>query len=174
MSDTARSPRAVLVATLTTCLLAIQYVAADAADWQFQEQGVGNDGSFLSTAVVRTVHPFNGGLFHPDVNADWVISWLVGLAVAVAVAWLIIVVVTRKGSLAAFVGGWFAAILATWAGSLASAYVWGRVTEYRNWPYDPASLVGFRQRTALGLPVRLVPRARRRSSRQRAAQARGH
>ena len=130
MPDTTRSPRAVLVATLTTGLLAIQYAAADATDWQFQEHGVGNDGSFVSTAVVRTVKPFSGGLFHPDANADSVISWLVGVAVAVAVAWLVIVVVTRKGSLAAFVGGWFAVILATWAGSLASAYVWGQIADY--------------------------------------------
>ncbi len=37
MPDLARSPRAVLVATLTTGLLAVQYLASDAIAWQIAE-----------------------------------------------------------------------------------------------------------------------------------------
>ena len=54
---------------------------------------------------------------------------VVGLLVACVVAWLGIVVVSRKGILAAFVGGWLAVILGSWAASMASALVWIQTTK---------------------------------------------
>ena len=68
---------------------------------------------------------------------------VVGLLVACVVAWLGIVVVSRKGILAAFVGGWLAVILGSWAANMASALVWIQTTEVPDdGPYVTQILAG--------------------------------
>ena len=79
MPDLARSPRAVLVATLTTGLLAIQYLASDAIAWQIQKRtfdvGPLGDG-FFTTVVLHAFDPFYGNVFHSQVRvAEDVAPW---------------------------------------------------------------------------------------------------
>ena len=180
MPDLARSPRAVLVATLTTGLLAVQYAGVRRSRMADREayvrRGPFGDG-FFTSVVLHAFGPFYGGIFHSQVRvAEDVAPWVVGLLVACVVAWLVIVVVSRKGILAAFVGGWLAVILGTWAANMASALVFIQTTKVPDdGPYSTQILARrVRPRAALGLRVRLVPRPRRRTSRQRAPQARGH
>ena len=80
------------------------------------EEGAFGDG-FFTSVVLRAFAPFFGGIFHSRVRmAEEVAPWVVGLLVACVVAWLVIFIVSRKGILAAFVGGWLAVMLGTWAG----------------------------------------------------------
>ena len=68
---------------------------------------------------------------------------MVGLLAGVAVAWLVIVVVSRKGVLAAFVGGWLAVIVGTWVGNMASALVFLQTSEMPDeGPYKTQFLTG--------------------------------
>ncbi len=98
---------------------------------------------FFTTVVLHAFGPFYGGVFHSRVRvAEDVAPWVVGLLVACAVAWLVIVVVSRKGILAAFVGGWLAVILGTWAGNMASALVFIQTTKVPDdGPYSTQILV---------------------------------
>jgi hypothetical protein len=128
------------------CLLVVQYLASDAIAWQIQKRsfdvGPFDDGLF-TTAVLHAFGPFHGGIFRPKVIADAVIPWVVGLVVAVVVVWVVIAVVSRKGVLAAFVGGWLAVILGTWAGNLASAMVFIQTSEFPDEePYSTQILTG--------------------------------
>jgi len=128
MSELHRKPRAFLIATLTSTVLAVQYLVFDWVGWQLQNREVG-DGGFVSQVVFRAANPFYGGIFRSRLDADTVVPWLVGFASALAVVWLVVLIVCRKGSLAAFVGTWFATMAGGCVAALGSSYLWARTND---------------------------------------------
>jgi hypothetical protein len=136
------TPRPFFVATLTSILLAVQYVVADAAAWQVGKHDFTGSHIF-NLVVLQTFGPFVGRIFGDQIDAgtllggevtgDARISFLVGLLAAVVVFGLLVWLISRRGSLASFFGAWFAVIAATAVGSVASAVVWA-------WSVDIAGL----------------------------------
>ncbi len=124
-----RTPRAFLVSVLTSFVLAAQYLAGDLAGRQVYKHGFDTGFDLFDQMVVRQLSPFYGTLLRlgdvpSDSRGDAVVSFLAGAALALFLAWLVIWMVARGGSLAALFGTWFAAMAATCAGALLSTLLY--------------------------------------------------
>ncbi|HEY3015403.1 MAG TPA: hypothetical protein VGJ41_09865 [Nocardioides sp.] len=128
-----RTPRAFLVSVLTTFVLAAQYLAGDLAGQQVYKHGFDTDFGtgfdLFDQMVVRQLSPFYGTLLglgdvSPGSRGDAAISFLAGAVLALFLAWLVIWMVARGGSLAALFGTWFAAMAATCSGAVLSALLY--------------------------------------------------
>jgi hypothetical protein len=140
-----RTPRAFLVSVLTTFVLAAQYLAGDLAGHQVYKHGIDTGVELIDQMVVKQFSPFYGTLLGlGDVpsgsRGDAVISFLAGAALALVLAWLVIWMVARGGSLAALFGAWFAAILATCFGDVVSTLLFARSNDFGGYPLQ--QLVG--------------------------------
>jgi hypothetical protein len=128
------TPRPFFVAILTSILLAIQYVVADAAAWQAGKHDLGGSSHLFDLVVIQTFGPFVGRIFGDQIDAGTLLggqvtgdartSFLVGLVAAVVVFGLLVWLISRRGSLATLFGAWFAVVAATAAGCVVSAAVW--------------------------------------------------
>jgi len=123
-----RKPRAFLVSVLTSILLAIEYVAADAAAWQLERHPVDGAPALANLLVLTRFRPFYVGAFASgDSVGDRLLAFGAGVAVAMVVFWFVVWTISRRGSYAALVGTWFAAIVATLSGSVVATVVWAQI-----------------------------------------------
>jgi len=125
-----RKPRAFLVSVVTSFLFAIQYVVADAVALQLERHPI--DGApVLAKLLVLTrfrpfyVHAFDSG----PAGTERLVGFGAGIAVAVVLFWFIVWTISRRGSYAALVGTWFAAIAATLTGSVVANFVWAQAVD---------------------------------------------
>lgn len=155
-----RRPRAARVATITAVLLAVLYAAGAWWAHRLAEAGEVRD-DLLGVAVLGAIRPFWGDPLAADMPMQEWLPWLAGLGVALVVFWAVAWLATRKGAMAAFVGTWFAIIVGTAGGAVASAWVWAdqnqvpdgaAVTEL----YVTALDLGLRSGFLFGLVLALV------------------
>ncbi len=86
-----RKPRAFLVSVLTSILLAIEYVAADAAAWQLERHPVDGAPALANLLVLTRFRPFYVGAFASgDSVGDRLLAFGAGVAVAMVVFWFVV------------------------------------------------------------------------------------
>jgi hypothetical protein len=123
-----RKPRAFLVSVLTSILLAIEYVVADAVAWQLERHPIDGAPALANLLVLTRFRPFYVQAFATgDSASDRLGAFGAGLAVALVVFWFVVWTISRRGGYAALVGTWFAAIVATLSGSVVATVVWAQV-----------------------------------------------
>jgi len=123
-----RKPRAFLVSVLTSILLAIEYVVGDLLGWQLEKHPIDGAPALANLLVLTRFRPFYvEGFASGDSASDRLIAFAAGVAVAVVVFWLVVWMISRRGSFAALVGAWFAAMVATLAGSVVATVMWAQL-----------------------------------------------